>query len=61
MQILSSPNAANEPQEQKEPKPWSYTGQTSKHPVYCQRYDQDPATPPLVSQISPHVATDHHT
>lgn len=58
---MSSPNAADEPQQQKEPEPGSHAGQTSEQPVHCQGHNQDPAAPPLVSQESPHVAAHHHS
>lgn len=58
---MSSPDAADEPQQQEEPEPRSKAGQTAKHPVNRQGHDQDPATPPLVSQVSPHVAAHHHS
>lgn len=54
------PNAADEPQQQEEPEPRSQAGQTSKQPVDCQRDHQDPTAPPLVSQVSPQVSTNHH-
>ncbi len=57
---MSSPDAADEPQQQEEPEPRRQAGQTSKHPVDCQGHNQDSATPPLVGQVSPHVATHHH-
>lgn len=61
MQTMDSPDAADEPQQQEEPEPRSHAGQTSKQPVDSQRHNQDPAAPPLVSQVSPHVAAHHHS
>lgn len=61
MKIMSSPDAADEPQQQEEPEPRSQAGQASKHPVDCQGHNQDPATPPPVGQVSPHVAAHHHS
>ena len=61
MKIMSSPDAADEPQQQEESEPRSHAGQASKHPVNSQGHDQDPATPPLVSQVPPYVATKHHS
>lgn len=60
MQITCTPDAADEPQQQEEPEPRSRTGQTSKQPVDCEGHNQDPATPPLVSHVAPHVAAHHH-
>ena len=58
---MLSPKAADEPHQQEEPEPWSQTGQTSKQAIDDQRNNQDGAAPPLVSQISPHVAAHHHS
>lgn len=55
------PNATDEPHQQEEPEPWSQASQTPKQPIDCQRHDQNPATPLLVSQVTPHVATHHHS
>ncbi len=61
MQIMHSPDAADEPEQQEEPEPRSHAGQTSKHPIDCQGHNQDPAAPPLVSQVAPQVAAHHHS
>ena len=58
---MCSPDAADEPHQQEEPEPRSQAGQTSKHPVDGQGYHQDPATPPLVRQVSPQIAAHHHS
>lgn len=44
-----SPDATDEPQQQEDREHSSQAGQTSKHPVDCQRHYQDFAAPPLVS------------
>lgn len=61
VQALFSPDATDEPQQQEEREHWSQAGQTSKHPVDCQRHNQDVATPPPVSQVSPYIAAHHHS
>lgn len=49
LQAGFSPNATDEPQQQEEPEHWSQAGQTSKHPVDCQRHNQYVAAPSPVS------------
>lgn len=59
--IMYLPDATDEPQQQEKPEPWSQASQASKQPVDSQRHNQDLAAPPLVSQVSPHVAAHHHS
>lgn len=58
--ITHVPNATDEPQQQEEPEPRSQAGQTAKQSVNGQRDNQDLTAPPLVSQVSPQVPTNHH-
>lgn len=60
-QAWFSPDATDQPQQQEEPEHRSQTSQASKHPVDRQGHDQDAAAPPPVSQVSPDVATHHHS